>query len=115
MPGSRKPTDDFEANWQDEKPPSYQQQIDSSRPDEAHETVRRGFTYDTVITAESDEGASEATLPFQSQAGRARPDLTVREAIDGDPRSNAKDEEFQVGLSSKPGLLESPRTNNNQA
>lgn len=115
IPGGRKPTSVFEANLQDDKPLSYQRQADSSRPVEARETVRRGSTYDTITTAESDEGASEATPPFQDQAGRARPDLTVREAVDEDPRSRAEDEESQVVLNSKSRLLESPRTSNDQA
>lgn len=114
IPGSRKPTDAFGAKSQDDKPPSYQRQADSSRPVESHETVRRGSTYDTIITAESDEGASETMPPLQSEAGRAGPDLTVREANNGDPRSTAKDEESQVILNSKPGLHEFPRMKNDQ-
>lgn len=119
IPGSRRPTDVFEANPQDDKPPSYQRQAHSSRPVEAHETVRHGSTYDTFTTAESNEGASEATPPFQSQAGRARPDLTVREAVDVDDDDDDfpptdEDEEFQVVLNLKSRLLESPRTSNDR-
>jgi hypothetical protein len=72
IPASRNPTNIFEAKSQDEKPPSYQRQADSSRPVEARgahnaraatrsyilkKTVRRGSTYGTITAADRDEGA----------------------------------------------------------
>ena len=72
IPGGRKPTGVYEAKSQDEKPPSYQRQADSSRSVEVrgvhnagaatrsyilNKTVRRGSTFGTITAADRHEGA----------------------------------------------------------
>jgi hypothetical protein len=71
-PTSQKPTNISEAKSQDEQPPSYQRQADSSRPSKArgahnagaatrsyilNKTVRRGSTFGTIKAADRDKGA----------------------------------------------------------